>query len=178
MEHVTDAEYEEQMPIEEFGEGQYLPIATPVATPQFKGPSDLSYDEVLKFVQSKQIEMVGVLTAKGMPEDKDGVKLVLETLRDLTNSAGQKKRLAIDETAVRSDAELAAAMALSVKEHMGNRSPFLVPPGSEPLPRIDRDEEAPPGLLDEFVAADGETHIGVIRDTSEEFIPRLSLIHI
>lgn len=177
MDHVTDADYE-VMPLEEFSSDNLLPVATPVATPTATAPlpTDLSYDEVLKFVQTNQIALVTTLTSKGMPEDKDGVKLVLETLRDLTNSAGQKKRLAIDETAVRSDAELAAAMALAVREHMGNQSPFIVPPGTAPVARVNRDEEAPAGLLDEFEAAVGETHIGVVRDTSEEFIPRMEAL--
>lgn len=158
-------------------EGTFIPANAPVVLAENNDepvpPADLNYETVMAYVQTAQIGFVQKIAKGGIPTDKEGAKLFLDGLNALSSTATQKRRNEIDANLGESNQAIAAAMAEAVRNHMQNQSPFIVDPGQ---PRQVVLEEAPEGLLDQFEPADGETHIGVVAETSEEFNKRMEVL--
>ena len=121
-----------------------------VSSPQTTDPDD----EVLQFTQSKRMEIVNKLTAKGIPTDSnDDMGNLLKTLDGMDRVALGRKRIKADEGIAGANQAAAAAVIATLlqKANSGGAKPFqsdtLV---DREIPVLGNDIPAP-------VLVDGET---------------------
>jgi hypothetical protein len=136
----------------------------------FISDEDLEYENILNFGQRIRMEMAHRQIAEGVPTDKDGVELLLKTLGEMDKTALQKQKNLIDSNQGGSNAEIASAMALMIRNQM-NQSPFIRDPALLSEDRVM--EEPPADLFVGITHAEGETVMGVISETVDEFNARM-----
>jgi hypothetical protein len=126
----------------------------------------LTDDDILKFTQAKRRELVDVLLAGGMPTDKDGQQMLLQTLGDMDRTALGNKRIGAAEKLAESD-RLVADAVLKINRQFGARSPF------EASETVDGEVIPPTPILEKLPKVEtvpGETAIGISDLKYEEFM--------
>lgn len=133
-------------------------------------PSVLSYEDTLAYSQGIRRTVVDKYMEKGVPKDPKEVETVLKALKDMDSTAINDRKNNIDQASADSSKEVAEAMREMVLMQQ-NRNPFeRTPDGSvetTPVP------EANPEKLGDHELVDGEEEIGVIAETSNDFMKRM-----
>lgn len=133
--------------------------------------AELGFDDQLKYTQRIKGRVLHKLVSGpgGIPEDKDGVELILKVADSMDKTTIAKKRLAVDEKQGDHAQSVLNAVLLSI----GRDNPFLRSPDSEPQGNQDI------GELPDFGAehAQGEAEVGVIVDTSDKFLTRMDIVN-
>jgi ABC-type antimicrobial peptide transport system ATPase subunit len=68
-------------------------------------------DDILAYTHSKRRDIVNTLTAKGVPDDPDVIKILLTTLKDMDSQTINRKRIKVDEKTNDVQAQSAAVIA-------------------------------------------------------------------
>jgi len=130
----------------------------------------LSYEETLAYSQNIRKRVVDNFIKETIPNDPKDIEIVLKALKDMDTTAINDRKNNIDERNADSSKEVAEAMREMVLMQQ-NRNPFeRNPDGSVehvPVP------EANPEKLGEHELVDGEEEIGVISETSSDFMKRM-----
>lgn len=141
-------------------------------------PAAFNYDDGLAFSQGLRRGIANKLIANGIPSDKDGVELLLKTLKDMDKTAVDAKRTSIEEDNAGSSREIAESM-VELARIAQNRNIFeRQPDGSIPALEVGVNDNLPvvdEAKLGEHTFAPGEDHIGVVGETASEFYARMSL---
>lgn len=131
----------------------------------------MDYRQTLNYTQRVRKHLVQSQTARGLPQDKEGVEMLLKTLKDMDGTAINDRRNSIEEGNADSARKVADAMTTFIRE---NKNPFRASDDGDVIP-------GPPTLnrekLPSVTHAEGETHIGTIIETSEEFTDRMEPIY-
>lgn len=128
----------------------------------------LTDDDVLNYTQQVRRQLVGEMTANGMPTDKGDRMVMLTALADMDRTAQGNKKIGAKEK--NTAAALQAAEIFSrLMDKLGDNSPFEARSIIEhaPVPQL----SAPP--LDSSEMAPGETAIGVSDENYDAFIKRM-----
>lgn len=129
----------------------------------------LSYEETLAYSQNIRKRIVDKFVGETIPGDEDTIRLVLSALKDMDNTALQDRKNRIDQSNADSSKEVADAMREFVHMQM-NRNPFARQPDGSPVataPSVDVSK------LGEFEIVEGEDEIGIIEETSADFMRRM-----
>lgn len=144
----------------------YEETSAPVDYADEKNPV-MDYRQTLNYTQRIRKDLVESQVKGGLPGDKDGVELLLKTLKEMDGTAINDRRNTIDEGNADNARKVADAMTTFFRE---NQNPFRVSDDGDYIP-------APPtvnrGKLPKLSHAEGETHIGTITETAEEFNARM-----
>jgi len=135
----------------------------------------LTEDQLLTKTQEIRQQLIAELTADGkMPTAPRDVEVLLAGLRDTEDVILKKKKLSIEADA-NANAKQANVIAEQLYKKLGNINPFLVMSGTEtnitpvtghlPKPDLNR--------LPTFATHEGHLEIGIIQDTSDDFIKRM-----
>ena len=68
-------------------------------------------DDILAYTHSKRKDIVKTLTAKGVPDDPEVIKILLNTLKDMDSQTINRKRIKVDEKTNDVQAQSAAVIA-------------------------------------------------------------------
>ncbi len=139
-------------------------------------PPAFSYDETLAFSQGLRRGVANKLIAGGIPSDKEGVELLLKTLKDMDKTAIDSKRTAIEADNAGSSREIAEAMVELAKLGQNQNIFERRPDGSVPALELgvsDNLPEVDEAKLGEHTFVPGEDHIGVVAETASEFYSRM-----
>lgn len=127
---------------------------------------DLSSENLLNYTQMVRKRLVNSITKRGMPEDKDERMQLLQALRDMDQTSVNRLRLDVDKQSAENNR---AAQDIISQLYRVNPYGLRARPGEE------RDSVPTPNVQDlpdiEFDA--GEKHIGLVTETSIEFIKRM-----
>jgi len=140
-------------------------IETPEAEP-------MSYEQTLNYTQNIRRKFINKLCEHSIPTDPETANLLLKGLKDMDHTAIGDRKNRIDQEGVNSSKDIADAMAQFVRTQ-NNKNPFMRnPDGSvtELTPVIPKVDES---KLGDYEPVPGEADIGVIAETSEEFIGRM-----
>lgn len=128
------------------------------------------YTENLQFSQSIRRRIAEQLTAENIPSDHKDMDILLRTLKDMDQTTLNERKNQIDESSAGSAKTIADAMNELVKMNL-NTNPFQRnPDGSVDesyIPKIDASK------LGDHNLVPGETEIGTVIETSNEFITRM-----
>lgn len=133
--------------------------------------AELDFEDQLKHTQRIKGKVLHKLISgnNGIPDDKDGVELILKVADSMDKVTIAKKRLAVDEK----QGDDASSILNAVLHSIGMENPFLRKPGTTPQETQDI------GEMPSFDGkhADGESEIGVIVDTSDKFLTRMDEVN-
>jgi len=135
-----------------------------------EAPSVPNYEETLAYSQGIRRTVVDHYMKKGVPEDPKDIDTVLKALKDMDSTAINDRKNSIEQNAADSSKEVASALRDMVMMQQ-NRNPFeREPDGSAkeiPTP------QASPEKLGDHDLVDGEHEIGVVSETSTDFMKRM-----
>jgi len=140
-------------------------------------PPQLTYEQSLRYTQGLRKAMSDKLIGgeHGLPTDKDGVELLLKVLKDMDHTSLTDRKNKIDQEGVNTSKEVADTMALYVKQNPNQNLFYRAPDGSavesQPqaaIPHVD------PQRLGVHEAVEGETEVGIIAETADQFFARMA----
>lgn len=130
---------------------------------------ELTDDAILQYTQRTRKQLATAIVAKGMPEDKDDRVVLLQTLRDMDQTAINRKRLDVDNANLEND-----AMIIDIVSKMQELNP---------RGRRLRDEDVRERtVIVDTTALDGhqfseeEKRLGLPKETSKEFLERMDAV--
>ncbi len=133
-------------------------------------PGIPNYEETLAYSQGIRRTVVDHYMQKGVPHDPKDVETVLKALKDMDGTAINDRKNSIEQNAADSSKEVATALRDMVMMQQ-NRNPFeREPDGSVrevPVP------QANPEKLGDHELVAGEEEIGVVAETSSDFMKRM-----
>lgn len=136
--------------------------------------AELDFDAQLKHTQRIKGRVLHKLISgpTGVPEDKDGVELLLKVADSMDKTTIAKKRLAVDEKKGDDAVSILNAIVQSIQLG-GGENPFVRKEGAAPV------EDQDIGELPSYtgVHAEGEGEIGVIIETSDSFTKRMDVVN-
>jgi hypothetical protein len=123
---------------------------------------ELSDDDIMRFTQGTRKRLVGELIKEGLPEDKDGIEVLLHAMADMDRTALGNKRIGANEKQSAADIMVATAIA-QISSQFGQQNPFEG--NSEKiLPTYDQ-KRLPPAN-----AVPGETDIGLSEENYDNLV--------
>ena len=131
----------------------------------------LSDDEILAYTQAKRRELVSKMTETGIPEDNKDRLTLLAALDGMDRAALTVQKIASKEKTASADRE-AQMLIASIYGQLRGVDPFAVDQSDNGVIR-----RTQPLVLDEsgmapLESVPGETSIGTIVETSQEFLDR------
>lgn len=144
-------------------EGEYLPHEDRNTEPV---DEDLSNEGLMNFTQKIRKELVTDITRKGMPADKDERSTLLQALRDMDQTSVNRLRLDVDKENNNNN---------RAAQEIVNRLYQVNPYGLQAQPGHERAEipEPNPDEIPQIEFDEGEKEIGLITETSSEFLKRM-----
>lgn len=121
-------------------------------------------EKLLDYTQKLRKGLVSDITARGMPEDKDDRQVLLQTLRDMDGTSINRLRLDVDKDV--------AANAREAQEII-KRLYDVKPHGLREHPVEGHVVNVPDAEIPALDFTSDEKHIGVIAETSVEFMARM-----
>lgn len=129
---------------------------------------EMDYAATLAFTQKMRRRLVAKQTKGGqsVPGDKEGIEVLLKTLKDIDGTAIADRRNTIDEGNADTARNVADSMAAFIAQ---NQNPFIRQPDGfvAPAPTVNRDR------LPQVEHVDGETFIGIVAESEEMFTKRM-----
>lgn len=127
---------------------------------------DLSSENLLNYTQMVRKRLVNSITRRGMPEDKDERMQLLQALRDMDQTSVNRLRLDVDKQSAENNR---AAQDIISQLYRVNPYGLRARPGEE------RDSAPTPNVSDlpEIEFDSGEKHIGLVTESSIDFIKRM-----
>lgn len=129
-----------------------------------------NYAEILGYSQGIRRTVVDKFMEEGVPQDPKDIEIVLKALKDMDSTAINDRKNSIEQNAADSSKEVATALRDMVMMQQ-NRNPFeRTPDGSAkevPVP------QANPEKLGDHTLVEGEEEIGVVAETSTDFMKRM-----
>lgn len=136
----------------------------------------MTYDEQLAWGQEIRETIVIEKMSKGLGQcDKDDIDIILKAAKDHTQTAIAAKRNQIEQEGNKSNNDLLGAMAEIIRQAK-NQNPFAIQPSEVHNIPSGRVPEIKIEDLGNFAHAEGEEHIGVVNETSDQFQDRMKLI--
>lgn len=127
---------------------------------------DLSSENLLNYTQMVRKRLINSITRKGMPEDKDERMQLMQALRDMDQTSVNRLRLDVDKQSAENSR---AAQEIIGQLYQVNPYGLRARPGEE------RDTVPEPDVSDlpELEFDDGEKHIGLVTESSADFMKRM-----
>lgn len=146
-------------------EGEYL-AQEDQEIEEHEDEMDLSSENLLNYTQMVRKRLINSMTKRGMPDDKDDRRVLLQALHDMDQTSVNRLRLDVDKQSA--DNNRAA-------QEIINQLYRVNPYGLEARPGEERDSIPEPNVTDlpavEFDA--GEKHIGLVTESSTDFMKRM-----
>lgn len=136
----------------------------------------MTYDEQLAWGQEIRETIVIEKMSKGIDKcDKDDIDIILKAVKDHTQSAVAAKRNQIEQDGNKTNGDMLTVMAEFIRMQK-NQNPFAIQPGEVHDVPSGRVPDVKLEDLGNFVHAEGEEHIGLVNETSDQFQDRMKLI--
>lgn len=136
----------------------------------------MTYDEQLAWGQEIRETIVIEKMSKGIANcDKDDIDIILKAAKDHTQTAVAAKRNQIEQEGNKYNNDLLGAMAEIIR-NAKNQNPFAINPGEINNIPAGRVPDVRLEDLGNFEHAEGEEHIGLVNETSDQFQDRMKLI--
>lgn len=142
----------------------------PDGTPNARVDDQLDYEQTLAYTQRFRRWAVGQMTQKGMPADPQEANVLLKALKDMDTTALTDRRNNIEQDNADTDREVVEAMKTFIGMQE-NADPFRR--GSQGGNETPPPPELEPEKLGEQSMVDGETEVGVVNETSKDFMKRM-----
>ena len=127
---------------------------------------DVNSERLLDFTQRVRKELVSEITDGGIPSDKEERTMLLQALRDMDQTSVNRLRLDVDKE---SNESSRAAQEIVKRLYEINPYGLRVRPGNE----VERVPEPNVEDLPEIEFDEGEKAIGLVTETSAEFLQRM-----
>mgnify|MGYP007057168716 CR=1 FL=1 len=127
---------------------------------------ELDDDSILLFTQKTRKELAIDITRRGMPVDKDERATLLQTLRDMDQTAINRKRLNVDAANSENDSMVADIVRKMYELNPRGRRVTE----SEVVERIITVNSS---ALDQYSFTDDEKKIGLPKETAKDFLERM-----
>jgi hypothetical protein len=127
---------------------------------------DLSSENLLNYTQMVRKRLINSITARGMPIDKDERMQLMQALRDMDQTSVNRLRLDVENKSADNNR---AAQEIISQLYQVNPYGLRARPGEE------RDSYPEPEVKDlpDMEFDEGEKHIGLVTESSNDFIKRM-----
>jgi len=146
-------------------EGDYIPAEEQEEYDE-EEDQDTSSESLLDVTHKLRKRIVRDITKRGMPQDKDERVVLLQAMRDMDQTSVNRLKLDVERDGVENDR---AAQDIVERLYRVNPHGLRAQPGDEAPRRIEFDESQIPSKSFD----DDEKHIGLVKETSEEFLERM-----